>query len=312
MKKHIIQFSSLLTLLLFVAGFMILSSCEKDITVGIPQADKKPVVEGYIFQGEYATVGITWSFPFFKPLTGVDFTDPAAAQEFLVLDALVTLSDGFSSETLSLTFDPTSFPPIYYQGDSILGQPGRTYTLNIKFPGYDLAAVTTIPEPVSLDSLAFKVEAGEDSLGFARMYFQDPPAIGNIYRLYSKRPSYSNYVPTYAVGNSVIDDQAYNGQYIEFLFGRPDERNNVFVSDTDTAEVYGDDSGYWKLGDTIMVRFCTIDRISYDFIKTMENAAGTSGNPFTNPTTVKSNITGGNALGGFCGLSVSEIQRIAQ
>jgi hypothetical protein len=44
----------------------------------------------------------------------------------------------------------------------------------------------------------------------------------------------------------------------------------------------------------------------------MENSAGTSGNPFSNPTTVKSNITGGDALGGFVGYGVFDIQRVAK
>eukprot|EP01034_Spumella_vulgaris_P004271 gene4271-5451_t len=214
-----------------------------------------------------------------------------------------------------MTYDPALFPPLVYKGDSIVGTPGRTYTLNIKFPGYELAAVTTIPYPIPLDSIGFKLDAGNDSLGFAYMYFQEPNTVGNIYRLFSKRPSYALYQPTYAVGNSVLDDQAYNGQYIEFLFGRPDEQSNLF-SDPDTTDTEeDDDDGRWKLGDTIMVRFCTIDRNSYDFIKTLEASAGTSGNPFSNPTTVKSNITaivGASALGGWVGYGVADIQAIAQ
>lgn len=306
MPKH---FRTYLPVLFFAAALLLMASCEKDITVNIPQAAKKPVVEGSIFEGEYAVVGLTWSFPYFKPLTGLD---SGALEEFLVLDADITLSDGFTSEKLSLTYDPTHFPPLVYKGDSILGMPGRTYTLSLKFQGYELGAVTSIPYPVALDSIGFKIQQGEDSLGFAYMYFQEPNTVGNIYRLFSKRPYYDSYKPTYAVGNSVLDDQAYNGQYIEFLFGRPDPQSNIFADpDTSNADD-NDDDGYWKLGDTIMVRFCTIDRPSYDFIKTLEASAGTSGNPFSNPTTVKSNITGGDALGGWVGYGVFDIQAIAQ
>lgn len=297
--------------LFFALTMLLMAACEKDITVDIPQVDKKPVVEGSIFQGQFATVGITWSFPYFKPLTGLDPNNPNSLSEFLVLDADIRLSDGFTTEKLEMVYDPAYFPPLLYKGDSIVGTPGRTYTLSITFPGYALGSVTTIPYPVALDSIGFKVEAGKDSLGFAYMYFQEPNPVGNIYRLFSKRPSYPLYQPTYAVGNSVLDDQAYNGQYIEFLFGRPDQQSNIF-SDPDTTDTDEDDGGYWKIGDTIMVRFCAIDRNSYDFIKTLEASAGTSGNPFSNPTTVKSNITGGNALGGWVGYGVFDIQAIAQ
>lgn len=311
MQKRI--FNITVSVVLFVAAIFVVA-CEKDITVNIPQADKKPVIEGTIFQGEYATVSITWSFPFFKPLTGIDFNNPNAIAEFLVLDAEVYLSDGFMTEKLELAYDPLVFPPLAYKGDSIIGTPGRTYTLTMKFPGYDLASTTTIPYPVPLDSIGFKLDGNQDSLGFAYMYFQEPATVGNIYRLFSKRPSYEAYKPTSAVGNSVLDDQAYNGQYIEFLFGRPDRRSRIFYNPDDTTATNNDDKhrGYWRLGDTIMVRFCTIDRPAYDYIKTLENSAGTSGNPFSNPTTVKSNITGGNALGGWVGYGVFDIQVIAQ
>lgn len=298
-------------LLVWAACF--LASCEKDITVNIPQADKKPVVDGSIFEGEVAKVGITWSFPYFKPLNNLDPNNPATLEEFLVLNAVVTVSDGLLTDTLQFSYDPAFFPPLIYKGTHLTGVAGKTYSLHIQFPGYDLSAITTIPYPVPLDSIGFKVEAGEDSLGFAYMYFQEPPAVGNIYRLFSKRPSYNAYKPTAAIGNSVLDDQAYNGQYIEFLFGRPRAQSKLFNTPDDTTSTDNDnEGGYWKLGDTIMVRFCTIDRPAYDYIKTLENSAGTSGNPFSNPTTVKSNITGGNALGGWVGYGVFDIQRVAQ
>lgn len=311
MKQKILHITVPFVALVIAAFFM--ASCEKDITVDIPQVGKKPVIEGFIFQGEYATVNITWSFPYFQPLTGIDFNDPNAITQFLVTDANVYLNDGFITEKLELTYDPAVFPPLAYKGDSIIGTAGRTYTLSIQFPGYNLASSTTIPYPVPLDSIGFKLDGNQDSLGYAYMYFQEPSTVGNIYRLFSKRPSYEAYKPTSAVGNSVLDDQAYNGQYIEFLFGRPNRTARVFYDEDDTTATNTDDEdrGYWRLGDTIMVRFCTIDRPAYDYIKTLENSAGTSGNPFSNPTTVKTNITGGDALGGWVGYGVFDIQIIA-
>jgi len=59
------------------------------------------------------------------------------------------------------------------------------------------------------------------------------------------------------------------------------------------------------------VRFCSIDRVSYEFIRTFEDAANTSGNPFSNPTTVKGNISGG-AVGGWIGYAAFYIWTVAQ
>lgn len=308
--------------LFFMTTFLVVS-CEKDITVGLPQPGKKPVIDGVIYQGQPARVSITWSFPYFEAMNNLDVSDTAAILNFLVTDAEVYVSDGITTEKLNPAIDPNLFPPFFYKGNSIVGTPGRTYTLSVKFQGngveYDIQGVTTIPFPIALDSIAFKPEIGIDTAGLMYMYFQDPPEVGNIYRLFSKRPSYPNYMPTKPIGNSVIDDQAYNGQYIEFLFERPRSGNRLFYTndDSDTTSTGNDDyndrrSGLWKRGDTVMVRFCTIDRTSYDYIKTLENSAGTNGNPFSNPTTVKSNLTGGDVLGGWVGYGVFDIQRIAQ
>ncbi len=294
-------------LFLLLAAFLP-AACEKDITVDLPEVDKKVVVDGSIFVGEYASVSLTYSFPFFTDFSDLDFTDPAQIDKFIVTDAVVTLSDGSMTETLGLSFDNTKFPPLLYKGDSIVGQPGKSYQLTISTQGKTYTANTYIPQNiVALDSIKWFKDANSDSLGSCRLYFQDPPAPGNIYRLFAKRQGYANYaiIP----GNSVIDDQAYNGTYIEFPFVRPEEQSSIFTANSGGQD---DPTRYkWVLGDSVYVRFASIDAISYDYIRTLEQAAGISGNPFSNPVTVKGNVTGG-ALGGFVGYAQMDIWRKAE
>lgn len=283
----------------------IVVSCEKDITVDLPDAEKKVVVDGAIFEGEKAYVALTYSFPFFEDFSNLDFNDPAQLDKFLVLDAVVTLSDGLQTETLNLGFDTTKFPPLLYLGNTITGQVGRTYTLTVEAKGRTYTAQTSIRQPVALDSLRWIPELNKDSLGACRLYFQEPASPGNIYRLFAKRQGYSAYkaVP----GNSVIDDQAYNGQYIQFPFSRPEPLSSAFQpGDFNDPERF-----FWKKGDTISVLFCSIDAEAYEYVRTLELAAGTSGNPFSNPTTVKTNVQGG-ALGGFVGYGKFFMQTVAQ
>lgn len=284
-------------------------SCEKDITVDLPKGEKKLVVDGRLFSGEPPRVWLTFNFPFFTPLQGLDISDPNAWSEFLALDAQVKVSDGSLTDHLTLTLDNTYFPPVYYTGDTLIGVPGKTYTLTIIHQGRTYTAMTSIPPIVALDSLRWQPEGQLDSLGPCNLYFTDPPASGNIYRLFCKRQGYVHYRPIF--DPSVLDDQSFNGQKIEFPFYRPDPKNFVFFNSDTLTEQERRERFYWKRGDSIYVRFCSIDRVSYEYLRTFEDAANTSGNPFSNPSTVKSNITGG-ALGGWVGYGAFDIWTLAQ
>lgn len=287
--------------LFLIAG--VLAACEKDITVDLPEVDKKVVVEGMVFVGEHPTVGLTYSFPYFTNFSGIDLSDPNELGKFIVLNAKVTISDGVFTEHLSLGYDNSKFPPILYVADTMVGVAGKTYTLNIEAEGKSYSAVTTVPFPVALDSVRWFKEPNKDSLGTCRLFFLEPSTPGNIYRLFSKRQGYPSFVPN--PGFSVINDQAYNGSQVEYPFGRPNPQSSVFSANNPQLEE-DETRGYWVKGDTVYVRFSSIDAVSFEYIRTLEQAASISGNPFNNPVTVKSNLTNG-ALGGFVGYGQTDL-----
>ena len=53
------------------------------------------------------------------------------------------------------------------------------------------------------------------------------------------------------------------------------------------------ESGFFKKGDTVIVKFCTIDHSTFEFWRDAENQLGNNGSPFAVPSNVKSNIKGG-------------------
>jgi len=295
--------------LMALFSILFFQGCQKDITIDLPTAERKLVVDGRIFTNEVPRVWLTYSFPFFQPFAGLDINNVDELAQFLALDAEVTVSDGIITDCLTLTFDTTFFPPVFYMGDSIVGEENRTYFLTIKLQGKTYTASTYIPYAVMLDSIRWRPEGKLDSLGPCLLYFTDPPIYGNIYRLFCKRQGYTHYRPIF--DPSVLDDQSFNGQKIEFPFYRPDPRNFLFFKDDTLTEGEQKERFYWKRGDSIFVRFCSIDRVSYEFIRTFEDAANTSGNPFSNPTTVKGNISGG-AVGGWIGYAAFYIWTVAQ
>src|SRR5262249_37335502 len=139
------------------------------------------VVEGYIETGQRAMVTLTKTAGFFAPV------DSASLITYLVVNAVVTVSDGTTSEQLVLTIDTSQYIPLVYKSQTLVGQVGKTYTLKVEVDGKTLTAVTTIPHAVPLDSVWFKVQEGHDSLGFAWAHLTDPDTLGNCYRWFAKR-----------------------------------------------------------------------------------------------------------------------------
>jgi hypothetical protein len=264
----------------FFAFFIVtLSGCEKDIDVELPIVEHKVVVEGSIENDELPLVFLTRSIGYFEALDSADLINQ------LVLDAVVTVSDGVDTDTLELTFNPSIFPPIFYKGRWLKGEAGKSYALQVIADGKVLTAVTSIPEPVQLDSLWFKVEPGMDSLGWAWGHLTDPPVLGNAYRWFARRIGKdSRFI---APLGSVFEDKFINGKSFDFAYNRGSEQNSEANDD------HNEERGFFKIGDTVEVKFCSIDKAHFEFWRSAETEIFSNGNPFASPSTIRSNIKGG-------------------
>lgn len=265
-------------------GLIVLSflfSCEKNITIDVPTAEEKVVIQGSIDLNDYAKVSLTKNLPYFGTI------DSSMIMDLIIQDASVIVSDGTLYDTLKKTTDLTFFPPIYFKGSLIKGEVGKTYFLTVQTMGKTFTSSTTIPAPIPLDTAWFKVEPNQDSLGYVWASFSDPPEPTNFYRIFTKRLSKDKqFVPMF--GSSVYDDKFFNGQHFEFSIIRGSSTLNSTVEDPEF--------GFFKRGDTIIVKTCTIDKAHYNFWRTAEGEMFSGSNPFSTPTQIVTNIEGG-ALG---------------
>jgi hypothetical protein len=267
----------------------LLAGCTKEITIDLPEVESKIVVDGGIFTGEFAQVTLTNSAGYFDP---VDSTSLAG---YLISNATVTLTDGIQTDTLRPTVDFTLPIPFVYRGSVIQGQVGRTYTLTIVANGETVTAVTTIPQPVALDSLWFELEGGSDSLGFIWANLNEPAGLGNGYRWFAKREGRDDrFLPPFG---SAFFDKFIDGQDFDFGYNRGMEPGSTAPDDD------GPERGRFRLGDTVVVRFCSIGTAEVEFFRSYESIVSNQGNPFAAPGVVETNVQGG--LGIFCGYAPS-------
>jgi len=114
--------------------------------------------------------------------------------------------------------------------------------------------------------------------------FRDPDTIGNYAKYFTKR----NSEPYFAGGT--YSDEVTNAAPVNFpIFPGYNTQNP--------------DSGWAKrffVGDTVTVKWSSIDKGVYTFWETFQYATNVVGNPFASPINVQSNISNG-ALGVWAG-----------
>ncbi len=304
---------------------LICNSCEKEITIDLPTVPPKIVVEGNIYNNQPPIIFLSWTQSFFSSTSIASIANSYIRDENVV----ATIHDGENTYTLHplcLSDIPEELQddvsealgiPISqleeldicaYTNLDIVGIEGTLYKLTVDYEGHHLESTTKIPEILELDTLWFDVVSSypNDSLGFVFGNITDPDTIGNSYRWFAKRINhYAQWVPDVhlrgeqkdaryiAPLGSVFDDAFFNGLSFEFAYYRGDESNTGKFDDLNHER------GFFKRGDTIAVRGCTIDRLSYRFINSFEDQVASQGSPFAIPSNLQTNVSGG--LGGFIG-----------
>lgn len=272
---------------LYIFSAFALVSCQKEIVIELPEEEPQIVVDGGIYVGQPAEVTLTWSAGYFDPI------DSAALVNSVIQNALVTVSDGTTTDTLQFTLDFNRPIPFVWRGGAIIGQVGGTYHLTVVANGKTATSVTTIPYPVALDSAWFKPEIPGDSLGFMWAHLTDPAGYGNGYRWFTQRLGED---PVFlAPFGSSFDDSFIEAESFDFAYNRPSASNSTAEEDSDFRR------GYFITGDTVVIRFCAIGTAEVDFFRTFEIEVSNNGNPFAAPGVIETNVTGG--LGIFCGYS---------
>lgn len=268
-----------------------LFSCEKNISFDLKDAANVLVVDAEIENGKPPVVFLTRSTSFFSQI------DPSLLSNLFVRDAEVYVSNGSLTHRMKEYAFPLApgYTAYYYGIDSsslssaFTGDFNTTYSLRILADGKEYTSQTHIPAmTIRPDSFYFRPAPMNPDTNKRVMLVRasDPPGLGD-YGRYFTRINNGNFLPG---ENSVFSDQVIDGTSFEVQLPPGIDRNDPPTRD----------ENFFKKGDTVTLKFCNIDRNTYNFWNTWEFAYQSIGNPFSQPNKVTGNISNG-ALGAFCG-----------
>jgi len=252
-----------------------LEGCEKELDLNLPEEPTRLVVEGWIENGRIAEVILSHTAPYFSAI------DSNSLPDFAETHAKVTLFSAHETEILTLKPNQAYFPPLVYRSVDITGESGLSYSLEVVLSGDTITATTTIPDPVSLDSVWFLPDHAGGSKGRIWIRFTDDGSEENYYRfLYKRKGKDSTYV---AANLSTFSDGMFNGETVELGFLRGY-----------TSMIALEEDNSFETGDTISVKFCTIDQDQFIFWNVYQNQVIAAANPLaTSNNQLKSNVNGG-------------------
>lgn len=274
--------------LIFVAA---LAGCEKNIHFNLDEAPPILAVDAQIENGQPPQVVLTKSLSFF------DQINPSILANSFVHDAEVYISNGSLTHKLKEYSIPlvAGYTAYLYTIDSsnlstaFVGELNTGYQLRIVSEGKEYTAQTEIP-PLAVvpDSVYYKQVPFVDDSTLRKMMVRvhDPLGLGNYIRYFTKR----NSLPFFPGENSTYNDEILDGTTYEVSFPQGIDRNDPPKAD----------SNFYHIGDTVTLKFCNINKATFQFWNTWEFAFQSTGNPFSQPNKVLGNISNG-ALGAFCG-----------
>jgi hypothetical protein len=239
-------------------------SCEEIIKIDLEGADPRIVIEGHISDepGPY-TIRISKTTDYFEP-----------AEYPMVSNATVVITDDLGARD-TLTEIETGI----YQTNSLLGDYGRTYHLDVTVEGMHYSGSAMLPDLIQIDSI--ETEYYPETYYYEEAYwlhchYKDPPDTLNYYRVRSINND------TLDKTIYVLDDKFIDGNPVDFF-------------------IWGNS---YQPGDTVVLELYSMDEVLYDYFYTLFNLLYSGGDgSYSTPANPNTNLSN-NALGYFGAFSI--------
>ncbi|MDB5273480.1 MAG: hypothetical protein JWO58_1847 [Chitinophagaceae bacterium] len=253
-------------LLLFATLFVFQCNFEKQIDIKLPDYANTPYVECYLEPGKPFRLLAYYSLDYFGPLVPTPIRDAEVTITHRGVSILLpydTIPRISDIRFYNYRSKDTSLVPAHYN---------EVFDLSIKINGVTYTSTTTILPAVAIDSLYSSCNDKQRcDLGIR---FKDQVNTRDYYRYITFSDS---------LGGDVKQDYVIS----DALF------------DSEDAQVIGGHS--FNEGQSVVVYLYHLTKEHYDFLSSVKDAQEANGNPFAQPSSIKSNIPG--ILGIFTGLT---------
>lgn len=298
----------------YIIFLLIFTSCnlERNIEIDLPAYENELVVESYIEPGKPYLLTLSESISYFE----IPGLKPIDLNQSLVLNVggfeVQTTFQDLIDQGLLTAEDVPGLPPTYDDAVVVITHNGvsdtlentlylvldpRTEAENPYFKFYNFISTTPVTldydnpfflsimdiqgrvvtgeaqfkPPVPIDSL--KLRYNSTNMASLETWITDPEPTGDFYRrVVNKSTLYRRPYQVFSFDDSILEGS--------FVLGT------------------GND---FEQNDTLISTIYTIDEAYYDFSETFEDAVGANGNPFAQPTRIKSTVLGG--IGVFTALT---------
>ena len=253
--------------LLALGTLLFATSCEKVVNLNLKTTTSQLVIEGNLADDNRPCL-VTLN-------RSANYTDSNSFEA--VRGATVTLADNAGGQE---TLRESTAAPGQYVGATLLGVPGRTYTLRVETGGAAYVAVSTLPAPVvPFDKLSTQVSTVGNRIQ-AVVDYRDPAGPGNSYLFRQYRNGRLNNAIF------VLNDQFNDGKAVSQVLRLAGPSNDP------------NDVNKLTSGDSLRVEMQNIDANVYEYFRTLNLILTTNPATATTPANPKSNFSGG-VLGYF-------------
>jgi hypothetical protein len=269
-KKHSI--SMIQGLLLTAMTFFLSCTSDKEIDLKLPEYKSEMFVECYLEAGQPYRLSLYESLSYFDvpPLPNIS-------------SAVVTITHNGITDTLKFSpYQDLVTGKVYnYQADTSIKCPldytNDFYLKIVDSVGRTLTGKTRFIPKITIDQLEFTYNA--DSTASAHITFQDQPGVANYFRYQITLDNYKGRPRS----DFLFDDAFFGTQ-------------NISVGTNYNLDNHG----------FVIITLYNLNKDYYDFLKSVDDANNSNGNPFAQPSNLKSNVEGG--LGIFTTLTYDRIE----
>lgn len=269
---------------ILVIGSLAACNLEQEIDLQLPDYETQVAVECYLEPGQPFTLLLTRSAAYFDAFPTLD---ESLVETLLEEGAEVSVTLDSTTYILENEIGIDIFTGKLYNYSNGVAVPENyddEFVLNITTKdGNTISGSTRLLQPVPTDSIVVEFSETVDTLARILSYFTDDAAQANWYRRMLHKGTL----------DSLELDFALNDQFV-------DDGNLVFGTGYDYVE-----------GDTLFSTLIHITEDYHDFLESLSGAVDANGNPFGQPSSILSNVTGtANPIGIFTGLAVEREQLI--